>query len=100
MNNDTTLFIGLDTHKSFTQVALLKDNRGETPISYGRIDTSKSALIKLAQKIQSQFPKATLHFIYEAGPSCGYWIYRLLTSLGYHCYIVAPRSFLKNLVIE
>ena len=52
MNNDTTLFIGLDTHKSFTQVALLKDNRGETPISYGRIDTSKSALIKLAKKIQ------------------------------------------------
>lgn len=48
MNNDTTLFIGLEPHKSFTQVALLKDNRGEIPISYGRIDTSKSALIKLA----------------------------------------------------
>ena len=29
MNNDTTLFIGLDTHKSFIQIALLKDNRGE-----------------------------------------------------------------------
>lgn len=95
MNNDTTLFIGLDTHKSFTQAALLKDNRGETPISYGRIDTSKSALIKLAQKIQSQFPKATIHFIYEAGP-CGYWIYRLLTSLGYHCYIVAPSLIPKK----
>lgn len=95
MNNDTTLFIGLDTHKSFTQVALLKDNRGETPITYGRINTSKSALIKLAQKIQSQFSNVTLHFIYEAGP-CGYWIYRLLTSLGYRCYIVAPSLIPKK----
>lgn len=95
MNNDTTLFIGLDTHKSFTQVALLKDNRGEPPITYGRINTSKSTLIKLAQKIQSQFPNVTLHFIYEAGP-CGYWIYRLLTSLGYRCYIVAPSLIPKK----
>ncbi len=89
MNNDSTIFIGLDTHKSFTQVALLKDKRGEAPSSYGRIQSTKSAFIKLSQTLQSQFPKATLNFIYEAGP-CGYWIYRLLTSIGHQCYIVAP----------
>ncbi|WP_105903794.1 IS110 family RNA-guided transposase [Vibrio gangliei] len=89
MNNDSTIFIGLDTHKSFTQVALLKDKRGEAPSSYSRIQSTKSAFIKLSQTLQSQFPKATLNFIYEAGP-CGYWIYRLLTSIGHQCYIVAP----------
>ena len=47
MNKDTTLFIGLDTHKSFTQVANLKDNWDATPVSYCCIDTSKSALIKI-----------------------------------------------------
>lgn len=95
MNNDTIIFIGLDTHKSFTQVSVLKDNRGENPITYGRIDSSKSAFIKLAQKLQSLYPKATLHFIYEAGP-CGYWIYRLLTSLGHPCFIVAPSLIPKK----
>jgi transposase len=28
-------------------------------------------------------------FVYEAGP-CGYWIYRLLTSLNHCCYVIAP----------
>ena len=70
MNKDNIIFIGLDTHKTFTQVAVLQDYRGAKP-------------------------KATLHFIYEAGP-CGYWIYRLLTSLNHCCYIVAPSLIPKK----
>jgi len=96
MNNCNIIFIGLDTHKSFTQLAVLKDERGTKPESLGRINTNKSALIKLARQLQSKYPKATLHLIYEAGP-CSYWIYRLLTSLGHCCYIVAPSLIPKKL---
>jgi transposase len=95
MNNCSIIFIGLDTHKTFTQLAVLKDERGDKPESLGRINTNKSAFIKLARQLQSKHPKATLHFIYEAGP-CGYWIYRLLTSLGHCCYIVAPSLIPKK----
>ena len=95
MYNNSIIFIGLDTHKIFTQLAVLKDERGAKPESLGKIKTNKSAMIKLARQLQSKYPKATLHFIYEAGP-CGYWIYRLLTSLGHCCYIVAPSLIPKK----
>lgn len=95
MNNNSIIFIGLDTHKTFTQIAVLQDNRGATPQALGKINTTKSAFIKLARQLQSKYPRTTLHFIYEAGP-CGYWIYRLLTSLGHPCYIVAPSLIPKK----
>ena len=95
MNNDSIIFIGLDTHKSFTQICILKDNRGAAPQSLGKINTTKAAFIKLARQLTSKYPKATLHFIYEAGP-CGYWIYRLLTSLNHCCYLVAPSLIPKK----
>lgn len=95
MYKDNIIFIGLDTHKTFTQVAVLQDNRGAKPQALGKINTNKSSFIKLARQLQSKYPKATLHFIYEAGP-CGYWIYRLLTSLNHCCYIVAPSLIPKK----
>jgi transposase len=95
MNNDNIIFIGLDTHKSFIQVAVLQDHRGAQPSDLGRIKANKSALIKLAQQLQSKYSKATLHFIYEAGP-CGYWTYRLLTSIGHCCYVIAPSLIPKK----
>ncbi|WP_137409197.1 IS110 family transposase, partial [Vibrio chagasii] len=95
MNNDSIIFIGLDTHKSFIQVAVLQEQRGATPEHLGRIKSNKSALIKLTQQLQSKYPKATLHFVYEAGP-CGYWTHRLLTSLGHCCYVVAPSLIPKK----
>ena len=95
MNNDSIIFIGLDTHKSFIQVAVLQGHRGANPEHLGRIKANKSALIKLAQQLKSKYPKATLHFVYEAGP-CGYWTYRLLTSLSHCCYVVAPSLIPKK----
>lgn len=67
MNNDSIIFIGLDTHKSFIQVAVLQGQRGAQPLHFGRIKSNKSALVKLARQLNSQYPKATLHFVYEAG---------------------------------
>lgn len=95
MHKDTLLFIGLDTHKESTEVAYCDDNRTSSCQHYGKIPTTKPALVKLARQFVSKYPDATLHFVYEAGP-CGYWVYRLLTSLGYCCYVVAPSLIAKK----
>ena len=89
MNKHNILFIGLDTHKEFVEVAYIEDQRGAKATHYGRVSSAKSSIKKLARQFESKYQNATLHFVYEAGP-CGYWIYRLLTSLGHCCYVVAP----------
>ena len=95
MNKDNIIFIGMDTHKDFCEIAYCLDSRESTPESLGRITTSKQAITKLVRQLQSKYPKATLHFVYEAGP-CGYWIYRLLSKLGHCCFIVAPSLIPKR----
>ncbi len=95
MSKDTLLFIGLDTHKESTEVAYTQDGREQTCQHYGKIPTTKQAIAKLARTFVSKYPGATLHFVYEAGP-CGYWVYRLLTSLGHCCYVVAPSLIAKK----
>ena len=95
MKNHTILFIGLDTHKEFIEVAYCDDDRGGDVQHLGRISSAKAAITKMSRQFQSKYPNATLHFVYEAGP-CGYWIYRLLTSLGHCCYVVAPSLIPKK----
>ena len=95
MSKHNILFIGLDTHKEFVEVAYIEDQRGAKPVHFGRQPSSKIAIKKLARQFESKYPDATLHFVYEAGP-CGYWIYRLLTSLGHCCYVVAPSLIPKK----
>ncbi len=95
MNKHTILFIGLDTHKVFTEVAYIEDQRGAKGVHFGRITSTKAAIKKLIRQFESKYPQATLHFVYEAGP-CGYWIYRLITSLGHCCYVVAPSLIPKK----
>ena len=95
MTKNSIVFIGLDTHKEFFEVAHELEGRDEQVIHDGRISSAKASVIKMARDFQSKYPQATLHFVYEAGP-CGYWIYRLLTSLGYCCYVVAPSLLPKK----
>lgn len=95
MQKDNILFIGLDTHKEQSQVAYTLDHRTAEVNDLGRIQTTKTGFVKLARQLQSKYPHATLHFVYEAGP-CGYWIYRLLTSLGHCCFLVAPSLIPKK----
>lgn len=95
MKNHSIIFVGLDTHKEFTEVAYCLDERSTEINHLGRVSSAKASIIKLARQLQSKFPHATLHFVYEAGP-CGYWIYRLLTSLGHCCYVVAPSLIPKK----
>ena len=94
MSEDNILFIGLDTHKKHHHAAYLEDGRGKLPVDYGRIPSTKGAITKFLKKMQSKYPKATLHVVYEAGP-CGFWIYRHITSLGHVCHIIAPSKIPK-----
>ena len=95
MDKNSIVFVGLDTHKEFTEVVYCLDQRGSDFHQLGRVKSTKPAIGKLARDLQSQYPASTLHFVYEAGP-CGYWIYRYLTSLGHCCYVVAPSLIPKK----
>lgn len=95
MNKHSILFLALDTHKEFHEVAYCEEQRGAAPVHYGRIPSSKVSVKKLIRQFESKYPGVTLHVVYEAGP-CGYWIYRLITSLGHCCYVVAPSLIPKK----
>ena len=95
MNKHSIIFLGLDTHKEFHEAAYCEEQRGATPVHHRRIPSSKVSLTKLIRHFESKYPRATLHVVYEAGP-CGYWIYRLITSLGHCCYVVAPSLIPKK----
>lgn len=95
MSNHSIIFIGLDTHKESSEVAYSPDSRDEPVVHFGKIKTTKQGFEKLVRQLQSKYPHATLHFVYEAGP-CGYWVYRLLTKMGHCCYIVAPSLIPKK----
>ena len=79
MNKYIIVFLGLDTHKEFHEVAYCEEQRGSSAVHYGRIPSSKVSVKKLIRQFESKYPGATLYIVYEAGP-CGYWIYRLITS--------------------
>ncbi|QUM84908.1 IS110 family transposase [Moritella sp. 28] len=95
MSKHNIVFIGMDTHKSFIEVAYIEDVRGVKPIHLGKNPSTKQSVTKLVRRFESKYPHATLHFVYEAGP-CGYWIYRLITSLGHCCYVIAPSLIPKK----
>ena len=95
MDKNSIVFVGLDTHKEFTEVVYCFDQRDSDFHLLGRIKSTKPAIGKLTRNLQSKYPGATLQFVYEAGP-CGYWIYRYLTSLGHGCYGVAPSLIPKK----
>lgn len=95
MENANIVFIGMDTHKESTDVSYVCEGFKEEAKHLGKFSSRKQAMTKLVRQLQSKFPKATLYFVYEAGP-CGYWLYRLLSSLGQECFIVAPSLIPKK----
>ena len=50
MNKHSMIFIGLDTHKEFHEVAYCEEQRGATPVHYGRIPSSKVSVKKLLRQ--------------------------------------------------
>lgn len=81
----STRFVAMDIHKDTITVAIAED--GKAPALYGTIDSTGSAVAKLAGKLSGS--ESALRFCYEAGP-CGYGVYRQLRTLGHACAVVAP----------
>lgn len=91
----STLFIGLDTHKDSIAVAYATDSRTE-PVTYlGVIGTQHYAIRKMVRQFEFRNSGCQLQFVYEAG-LCGYWLYRLLSSWDFPCFVVAPSLIPKK----
>lgn len=59
MNKHNIIFIGLDTHKEFHEVAYCEEQRGAEVVHYGRINSAKVSIKKLIRFFESKYPKAT-----------------------------------------
>jgi transposase len=93
MDQNSELFIGIDTSKLRNAVAVAEAGRGGEVRYLGEIDTTATATRKLVAKLAAKYSKLT--FCYEAGPT-GYGLYRLIKSLGHECIVVAPSLIPKK----
>jgi transposase len=85
MQNDSTLYVGLDVHKDSITIAYAK-GLGDVEL-LGKIGTSQIEIDRLCKRLQT---KAThIYVVYEAGP-CGYGLYRHLVAKGLDCMVCAP----------
>lgn len=84
---ESITYVGLDVHKETISVGLAVGGLREESRYYGKISNDPAALRRLCKKLSKD--GRGLRFCYEAGP-CGYGVYRLLTSLGHDCAVVAP----------
>jgi hypothetical protein len=62
MNKHSILFIGLDTHKEFNEVAYIEQHRGAQTVHLGRFSSSKVAVKKLVHQFDPKDSGATLPF--------------------------------------
>jgi transposase len=85
MENDSTLFVGLDVHKDSITVAYALGS-GDVEV-LGKIGTSQSDIDRLCKRLKSKAPHVRV--VYEAGP-CGYGLQRHLRAKGFGCMVCAP----------
>jgi transposase len=91
MENDSTLYVGLDVHKDSITVAYALGT-GEVEL-FGKIGTSKADIDRLCKRLQSKARR--IRIVYEAGP-CGYGLYRQLAGKGFECMVCAPSLIPKK----
>jgi transposase len=87
VGHDSEAYIGIDTSKLRNAVAIAEAGRNGELRYLGEFDSSDAATRKLVAKLAVKYRKLT--FCYEAGPT-GYGLYRLITSLGHECSVIAP----------
>jgi hypothetical protein len=63
------------------------------PLRVMKVDASGSSMRHVAWRIAAKLDRA--HFCYEGGPT-GYWLYRLMHSLGDDCTMVSPSLIPKR----
>lgn len=84
---NTHKYVGLDVHKTDSQVVIADEGRNGEVRQYGKISSDLHAFERLIAKIGG--PGITLHFVYEAGPT-GFVLYRWFQRRGIDCIVVAP----------
>lgn len=77
------VFVGLDIHKRSWIVAIVTEH------SDWKTFTQPPDVRTLVHYLNTHFPHATFHCVYEAG-YCGYWICQELLSCGIDCILVNP----------
>ncbi|NMM03211.1 IS110 family transposase [Paraburkholderia sp. RP-4-7] len=85
MEDDSTLYVGLDVHKDSITVAY---SIGMSDVELlGKIGTTQIEIDRLCKRLQSKARRVRV--VYEAGP-CGYGLYRRLIAKGFDCMVCAP----------
>lgn len=92
MQDDSTIFIGLDVHKDSITVACIGSSASDPVIDVGTIGTQQYAIDRLIAKLSG---RGALQFVYEAGP-CGFWLQRYLQAKRQACTVVAPSLIPKR----
>ena len=94
MQQNSKVFVGLDTSKLKISVAVAEDGRQGEVRFLGEIDnTPEAASALLVSKLASRHGE--LLFCYEAGPT-GYGLQRQITALGHECAVIAPSLIPKR----
>ena len=73
MKKGSEIFVGIDTAKAHTAVAVAEAGRDGEVRYLGTCDNALAAVARLVRKLSSRYE--TLHFCCEAGP-IGYGLYR------------------------
>jgi len=89
------IYIGMDVHKEKNIIAIAEGGRNGEIREYGSITNDLRSLERLIKRLETAHPKASLHFVYEAGP-CGFVIYRKMKKMKLDCVVVAPSSVPKR----
>ncbi|MGY6258696.1 IS110 family RNA-guided transposase [Paraburkholderia caledonica] len=85
MENDSTMYVGLDVHKEPVSVAYAID--AGVVESLGKIGTSKTEIERLCKRLESK--ASHVRVVYEAGP-CVYGLFRQLVERGFEWMVCAP----------
>lgn len=85
MDESSKVYVGLDVHKDTIAIAQAAPGRDPARLM-GEIAHDVNRLIR---KLQPLGDPASVHIVYEAGPT-GYGLQRKLRELGYACEIIAP----------
>jgi transposase len=87
MQDDSEVYVGLDTSKLKISVAVAAAGRDGEVRFLGDIDSTPVAVERLVRKLARLHQR--LFFAYEAGPT-GYGLQRQVAALGHDCAVVAP----------
>src|SRR4051812_43644895 len=93
MQQDSAVFVGLDTSKMKIAVALAEEGRHGEVRFLGDVDHTPEAVRRLVTKLAGKYGR--LLFCYEAGPT-GYGLQRQISDLGHDCAVIAPSLIPKR----